>query len=261
MKVKKRSFKALHKLRSGIVDLKRLIAVLPMIILFATPLFSSSAKEPNNLGISESQQSGKIITGRVTDNKGEPLIGVNVVEAGTTNGTVTDVDGNYSLKLTTSNPILNVSYIGFKTQIINVGNRSVVNISMEEETSFLDEVVVVGYGTMKQKDLTGAISTIKTDGLKAESPRSIQDLLRGNSAGLSIGFANSAKGDASLQIRGKNTLKAGSSPLIVLDGVIYEGSLSDINPMDVQSIDVLKDASSAAVYGAKAASGVVVILT
>jgi len=261
MKVKKRSFKALHKLRSGIVDLKRLIAVLPMIILFATPLFSSSAKEPNNLGISESQQSGKIITGRVTDNKGEPLIGVNVVEAGTTNGTVTDVDGNYSLKLTTSNPILNVSYIGFKTQIINVGNRSVVNISMEEETSFLDEVVVVGYGTMKQKDLTGAISTIKTDGLKAESPRSIQDLLRGNSAGLSIGFANSAKGDANLQIRGKNTLKAGSSPLIVLDGVIYEGSLSDINPMDVQSIDILKDASSAAVYGAKAASGVVVILT
>jgi hypothetical protein len=124
MKVKKRSFKTLHKLRSGIVDLKRLIAVLPMIILFATPLFSSSAKEPNNLGISESQQSGKIITGRVTDNKGEPLIGVNVVEAGTTNGTVTDVDGNYSLKLTTSNPILNVSYIGFKTQIINVGNRS-----------------------------------------------------------------------------------------------------------------------------------------
>jgi hypothetical protein len=122
---------------------------------------------------------------------------------------------------------------------------------MEEETSFLDEVVVVGYGTMKQKDLTGAISTIKTDGLKAESPRSIQDLLRGNSAGLSIGFANSAKGDASLQIRGKNTLKAGSSPLIVLDGLFMKVHCLIV----IQWFSVyrgIEGCSSAAVFGAKA---------
>src|SRR5690625_3231040 len=114
---------------------------------------------------------------------------------------------------------------------------------------------------MSQKDLTGAISTINAEDLKVESPRSVQDLLRGNTAGLSIGFANSAKGSAGLQIRGKNTLKAGSEPLIVVDGVIFEGSLTEINPMDIASIDILKDASSAAVYGAKAASGVIVIMT
>ena len=116
----------------------------------------------------------------------------------------------------------------------------VINISLEEETSFLDEVVVVGYGTMKQKDLTGAISTIRTEKLLLESPSSIQDLMRANLPGLNIGLSTGAKDNSGLQIRGKNTLKAGSSPLIVLDGVIYEGSLSDINPMDVESVDVLK---------------------
>ena len=189
------------------------------------------------------------------------MVGVNVVEGGTTHGTVTDGDGYYSLRLTSANPVLNVSYIGFTSQVINVGDRSVINVVLDQEVSYLDEVVVVGYGTMRQKDLTGAISTIKAETLKSESPRSVQDLLRGNSAGLSIGFANSAKGSAGLQVRGVNTLKAGSEPLIVLDGVIYEGALSDINPMDVATIDILKDASSAAVYGAKAASGVIVLLT
>jgi TonB-linked SusC/RagA family outer membrane protein len=231
-----------------------------LIVLLLIPV-ASYALNSEGKDTMESQQTGKAVTGHIADQKGESLIGVNVVEAGTTNGTVTDADGNYTLRLTTSNPILNISYIGFTTQTVNVGNKAVVNVILDEETSFLDEVVVVGYGTMRQRDLTGAISTIKAEALKAESPRSIQDLLRGNSAGLNIGFANSAKGSAGLQIRGVNTLKAGSEPLIVLDGVIFEGALTDINPMDVASIDILKDASSAAVYGAKAASGVIVILT
>ncbi len=219
--------------------------------------------EKGNSGASTTsiKQQRRSIKGHVTDSKGEPLIGVNVVEAGTTNGTVTDIDGNFNLQLNTTNAKINFSYIGFKGSTVVVGNKETLDVILEEETSFLDEVVVVGYGTMKQSDLTGAISTIKTEELQAESPRSVQDLLRGNSAGLNIGFANSAKGDADLQVRGKNTLKAGSSPLIVLDGVIFEGDLSDINPMDIASIDVLKDASSAAVYGAKAANGVIVMMT
>ena len=258
MNVKKERFSSLTKI--GVKNNKLNSAVIILILLFSFPLYSFS---PSNWGerMSNIQQTGRAVNGRIADASGEALIGVNVVEGGTTNGTVTDIEGNYMLKLATSNPVLNVSYIGFKTQTIEVGNRSVINIVLEEETSFLDEVVVVGYGTMRQKDLTGAISTIKAEGLRAEVPRSIQDLLRGNSAGLNIGFANTAKGDAGLQIRGRNTLKAGAEPLIVLDGVIYEGALTDINPMDVASIDILKDASSAAVYGAKAASGVVVILT
>jgi TonB-linked SusC/RagA family outer membrane protein len=244
----------------GTKNNKLRIATLVLILLFSYPLFSFSMEIQGD-AVSHIQQAGKTVSGRISDGNGESLIGVNVVEGGTTNGTVTDSDGNYMLRLTTSNPVLNVSYIGFKTQTVEVRNRSVINIVLEEETSFLDEIVVVGYGTMRQKDLTGAISTIKAENLKAEVPRSIQDLLRGNSAGLNIGFANDAKGSAGLQIRGRNTLKAGAEPLIVLDGVIYEGALTDINPMDVASIDILKDASSAAVYGAKAASGVVVILT
>ncbi len=226
-------------------------------------LFSTSAfaLESGVTGLLEIEQGDRTVTGRITDAMGEPLVGVNVVEGGTTHGTVTDGDGYYSLRLTSANPVLNVSYIGFTSQVINVGDRSVINVVLDQEVSYLDEVVVVGYGTMRQKDLTGAISTIKAETLKSESPRSVQDLLRANSAGLNIGFANSAKGSAGLQVRGVNTLKAGSEPLIVLDGVIYEGALSDINPMDVATIDILKDASSAAVYGAKAASGVIVLLT
>ena len=224
---------------------------------FYSPILTL-ASDIKSIAINQSQ---KTLTGHINDVKGEPLIGVNVVESGTTNGTVTDIDGNYTLKVSSSEATVIISYIGFETQTIVVSNKSILNVTLEEETSFLEEVVVVGYGTSRQRDLTGAISTIRTESLKNESPRSVQDLLRSNASGVNIGMANSAKGDASLQLRGKNTLKAGSSPLIVLDGVIYEGSLTDINPMDVASIDILKDASSAAVYGAKAASGVVVIMT
>ncbi|WP_019540246.1 SusC/RagA family TonB-linked outer membrane protein [Proteiniphilum acetatigenes] len=265
MKEKNEFFLNPRKMKVGDGTMKLTLAGFIMALLFSFPVSSLALGEyppppPANQPI-EQQQVTRTISGHINDTKGEPLIGVNVVEAGTSNGTITDIDGNYTLKLTTSDPILNISYIGFETQTVNVGNRTVINITLEEETSFLDEVVVVGYGTMRQKDLTGAISTIRTEALKAESPRSVQDLLRANSSGVNIGLATTAKGDATLQLRGKNTLKAGSSPLIVLDGVIYEGSLADINPMDVASIDILKDASSAAVYGAKAASGVVVIMT
>lgn len=216
------------------------------------------------MGVLTSQmyaQTERMITGTVTDIFGEPLAGVNVVRKRTTLGSISDINGNFSIKVSEKNPILIFSYIGYLTQEITVGDKDLIHVKLKEDTQDLEEVVVIGYGTAKKRDLTGAISTIKTEQLATEAPSSIQDLMRANSPGLNIGMSTGAKDESSLQIRGKNTLKAGSSPLIVLDGVIYEGSLSDINPADVEAIDVLKDASSAAIYGAKAANGVVVVTT
>lgn len=210
--------------------------------------------------VSQQQKKQKRVTGVIKDENGEPIIGVNVVEKGTTNGTVTDVDGKYSIEVG-DKAILLFSYIGYNQKEETVGNQSVINIQLQEDTQALEEVVVIGYGTAKKKDLTGAISRVKVEKMVAEAPRSVEDLLRGSAAGLSIGMSTDAKGSADLQIRGKNTLSAGSSPLIVLDGVIYDGSMQDINAVDIESIDVLKDASSVAVYGAKAANGVIAITT
>ncbi len=204
----------------------------------------------------------KTITGVVKDHQtGEPLIGVNVMEKGTTNGTITDIDGKYSVSVTGSTPVLVFSYIGYLTQSIPVSGQQVINVTMREDFEELDEIVVIGYGTAKKKDLTGAISSVKTESLEVESPRSVQDLLRANVAGLAIGMSTNSAGTADVQIRGKNTLSASSTPLYVLDGVIFNGNLADINPMDIQSVDVLKDASAVAVYGAKAANGVIAITT
>ena len=153
------------------------------------------------------------------------------------------------------------SYTGYSTQEVPVDQRSEIDVTMKADIQDLDEVVVIGYGTAKRKDLTGAVSSVQAEKLETQAPRSVQDLLRANAAGMIIGQGNTAKGDASLLVRGKGTLKAESSPLHVVDGVIFDGALSDINPNDIQSIDILKDASAAAVYGAKAANGVVLITT
>ena len=215
----------------------------------------------NFIFAAEAKGQSYVITGTVTDEKGELLIGVNVMEKGTSNGTVTDVDGNYSIMVSGNNAVLTFSYIGYVIQDVAISNQKIVNVKLKEDSQNLDEVVVIGYGTAKKRDLTGAISNIKTEKLEVEAPRSVQDLLRANSSGLNISLSTGANGDAQIKLRGETTLKAGASPLLVLDGVIFEGSLSDINPNDIQAVDVLKDASSAAVYGAKAANGVIVITT
>lgn len=213
----------------------------------------SSVKENN-------QQQNKRITGTVTDEKGEPIIGANVVEKGTTNGTITDIDGKYTLN-DVSGEILTFSYIGYLTQEIPIRNESSISIKLIEDTQKLEEVVVIGYGTAKRRDLTGAIASIKAAKMETEAPRDITDLMRGTAAGLNVGVSTSAKGALTPSVRGITTLTAGSDPTIVLDGIIYYGALSDINVHDVESIDVLKDASSAAVYGSQAANGVIVITT
>ncbi len=202
------------------------------------------------------------VQGRVTSaEKPDGIPGVSVTVNGTTHGTTTDDNGRFKLENVSRTAKLVFSSVGFKSQTIAVNNQSSINITLETEASSLDQIVVIGYGTTKKKDLTGAIASVKAERLENEHPASVQDILRANVPGLNVGFNANAKGDASLQIRGKNTLNAGSSPLIVLDGVIYYGALSDINPNDIETVDVLKDASSAAVYGAKAASGVIQITT
>ena len=205
-------------------------------------------------------QDKKMISGRIVDSAGEPIIGANLVEKGTANGSITDVDGNFSIQVS-DKAVLVVSYIGYLSQEIKIKDQRPIRVVLIEDTQALEEVVVIGYGTAKRRDLTGAIASVKAEKMEAEAPRDITDLMRGTAAGLNVGMSTSAKGDLTPQVRGVNTLTAGSSPTIVVDGVIYYGSLSDINTNDVASIDVLKDASSAAVYGSQAANGVIVITT
>ena len=200
------------------------------------------------------------VTGQVTDESGEPIPGATVLVKGTTTGMATDLDGRYSLSAS-NDAVLVFSFIGYLAQEVEVGNRSVIDIVMVSDFNSLEEVVVIGYGTARKRDLTGAVSSVRTDRLENENPNSVQDVLRGNVAGLNVGMETSAKGGGGLEVRGRTSLNAGRSPLIVLDGAIYYGQLSDINPNDIESIDVLKDASSAAVFGAKAASGVVLVTT
>jgi len=204
----------------------------------------------------------KAVAGKVlSKDDNTPIPGVTVVEKGTTNGTTTDVDGKYQINTTGTNPVLVFSAVGFQTQEKEVGNSSVLDIVLGSDQKTLDEVVVVGYGTVKKRDLTGAVSQVNATKLENENPQSVQDVLRGNIPGMNVGFSASAKGGGNVGVRGTNSLAAGTSPLVVLDGAIYYGGLEDINPNDIETIDVLKDASSAAVFGAKAASGVILVTT
>ncbi|MFN2458483.1 MAG: SusC/RagA family TonB-linked outer membrane protein [Chitinophagaceae bacterium] len=201
------------------------------------------------------------VSGQVRDSKNKLLHGASILLKGTERGTTTDADGRFVLSDVPSNGVLVFSSTGFAGQEISVSGKNILNVTLIESASSLEEVVVVGYGTRQKKDVTGAVGQLKATKLENENPASVQDLLRGNIAGLNVTTTTTAKGGGGLLVRGKSSLEAGTDPLIVLDGVIYPGQLADINPNDIQTIDVLKDASSAAVFGAKSASGVILITT
>lgn len=202
----------------------------------------------------------KIISGTVLDSQGESIIGANIIVKGTTNGTITDVEGAFSLQATESD-ILQISYIGYNTQEITLDKQPTLKIILKEDQQALEEVVVIGYGAVKKKDLTGAISQVKADKYATQQSTNVLDMLNGTVAGFNSNIGTSASGTSDMEIRGPASLSANNSPLIVLDGVIFNGSINDINPSDIETVDVLKDASSAAVYGSRSAAGVVIINT
>ncbi len=205
---------------------------------------------------------GYTLRGTVEDIMNEPLIGASVMIKGSSQGTMTDFDGNFTLQVMNGD-VVTFSYVGYVPQSITIAGQNDITVVLEEAAQNLNEVVVVGYGTARKKDLTGSVAQINPAKFADQNPGTVQDLLRGT-PGLQIGYSPDAKGSASIQLRGQNSVYDKgdhNTPLIILDGMQFNGELSEINPDDIQSIDVLKDASSAAIYGAKAASGVIIITT
>lgn len=210
---------------------------------------------------SESQQANKKITGTVKDNNGEPVIGANVSIKGTTNGTITDINGNFSLENISDNDIITISYIGYIPQEVMTGKQTSLKIVLKEDTQAIDEVVVVGFGTQKKVNLTGSIGTVKTDEfLKSRTVTNVQELLAGSVPGMIVSKGSGAAGSgANINIRGTSTIGSSSGVLVLIDGM--PGNIYTLNPNDIESVSVLKDAASAAIYGSRAANGVVLVTT
>ena len=204
-------------------------------------------------------QEGKKITGVVLDAFG-PVVGANIVEKGTMNGVISDSEGRFVLNVAPGATLI-VSYIGYVSQEIKINDQASYTITLREDTETLEEVVVVGYGTMKKKDLTGAVKRVNLEESPAVANTSLSQALVGSTAGVNTAQSGYAGEDVSLSIRGTTSFSASQNPLIVLDGIIYNGAMSDINVNDISSIDILKDASAAAVYGARSANGVILITT
>nr|WP_321411965.1 TonB-dependent receptor [uncultured Allomuricauda sp.] len=225
------------------------------------------------------QQQTKRIKGSVVDENGQPLPGATVLEKGTSNGTTTDFDGNFAFELTSESPVLVVSYIGYLSKDVPVGNNTDLTVGLQPDVANLDEVVVVGYGSTKKKDLTGSVATIKTEDIQRGVPTDVLSGIQGQIAGLQI---SSDSGDpaagVNISIRGMNSISAGTNPLFVIDGMPYDintgeiatsgkginnssNPLNLINPADIKSITVLKDASATSIYGSRGANGVILIET
>ena len=205
------------------------------------------------------QQQAKTVTGTVTDVSGEPIIGANIRIKGTTTGTITDIDGNFSIEAKPQS-VIEVSYIGYLTQETVINNQKSIRFLLKEDTKTLDKVVVIGYGVQKKADLTGSVANINTEKLNTQSNANIGQALQGKIAGVDIVSQGGAPGSGTrIMVRGIGTLN-NASPLYIVDGM-YMNSIDHINPNDIASIDVLKDASSAAIYGSRAANGVIIVTT
>lgn len=237
---------------------------------YAVPLPAPSVSSPSGAGspsplvrehLPVTKPSFQRISGKVTDEKGEGLPGVSILIKGTQQGTTTDADGVFFLNITEENAVLIFSFVGYVSQEIAVGNRTEFNISLVADNKTLDELVVVGYGTMKKSDLTGSVARVKGEDFKTQAMNQVTEMLTGTVAGFNANQGTYAAGGSSTEIRGPKSLSAGTNPLIVLDGAVFKGSLRDINPSDIQTLDILKDASAAAVYGSNGASGVILITT
>ena len=245
--------------RSAILAISAISLCTALSPAMASDVFPASRTDLPEVGLAN-QQSRKQVTGVVKDDLGTPVIGANVIEKGTTNGTITDVDGRFTLEVA-AGASLEVSYIGYMTQTVEVGNQSELTIGLREDTQRLDEVVVVGYGTQTKREITGSVTNVTAEDFNQGLTRNAADLLQGKVAGLNItSGTGDVTSDATIQLRGLSTLQGDTGPLIVVDNVPGM-DMSSVNPQDIESISVLKDASSAAIYGSRAASGVILITT
>ena len=250
--MKENSFKRNRKALTALLLCTGFIAAQPLAVMAEDSVTSVHAV----------QQQKQTVTGIIKDATGEAIIGASVLEKGTSNGTITDLDGKFTLSVT-PNATLVISYIGYQTQELPVVTGKVMDIQMKEDAEMLDEVVVVGYGTTKRKNFTGSVSTVKA----SETPLALMptsnamDILRGTATGITVSQQQGAGQAPSLQVRGQKSVNGGSTPLIVMDGVIYMGSFRDIDPTTIESMSILKDATSLAAYGSQAANGVIMITT
>jgi TonB-linked SusC/RagA family outer membrane protein len=203
----------------------------------------------------------KTVTGVVTDATGETIIGASILEVGTTNGTVTDIDGKFSLNVS-AQATLTISYIGYVTQTVSVGGQTNIAVTLEEDTQTLEEVVVIGYGTQRKEAVTGSVASMRGDVVREVQTGNITSALAGRIPGVQMSQTNSKPGaDMQIRIRGTRSFSGDNNPLVVLDGIPFAGTIGDINPDDIKSIDILKDASATAIYGSRGANGVVMVTT
>ena len=203
-----------------------------------------------------------IVRGVITDAKGSPMPGVSVVVKGTSRGTTTDLNGNYAVEDVTPQSALLISFIGYKSQEVIVGGRAQINITLEEELTSLNEVVVIGYGTSTKRDVTGSVASIAGDAIRDVPAANISQALQGRISGVQFSSTNTKPGATmQIRVRGTRSLNATNDPLVVIDGIPFSGSISDISPTAIKSIDILKDAASTAIYGSRGANGVIMITT
>lgn len=222
--------------------------------LFLTALFSLVTMS----GYAQS----KTVTGKIIDSTGEPVIGASVLVKGTTNGVISDIDGNFSIQGVANDAILQISFVGYKAQDIPVAGKTRIDVTLVEDTEMLDEVVVVGYGVQKKSDVTGALASVSSEELNTKPVSNAFEALQGKAAGVDITSSQRPGELGDIRIRGNRSLNASNSPLYVVDGVpLNSGGIETINPRDIESIDILKDASSTAIYGSRGANGVILITT
>lgn len=203
----------------------------------------------------------KTVSGLVTDSKGEPITGANVLEKGTTNGVISDIDGKYSINVASNNSILIVSFVGYTSQEVTVGTQTTVNVSLEESAIGLDEIVVVGYGTQQKRAVSGSVANVTEKSFNQGITRTAADFIQGKVAGLTITTSTGdVTAEQTMRLRGTSSLTGSSEPFVVIDGVPGL-SLNSVAPQDIESISILKDASAAAIYGSRSASGVILITT
>jgi TonB-linked SusC/RagA family outer membrane protein len=230
-------------------------------LLFLLGTFQVFSMSGSDIRASEDLPQKVVVTGAIVDARNNPMTGVNVLEKGTTNGVMASIDGKYSITVSSQKSILVFSFVGYEPQEVTVGTQAVVNVTLQESITGLNEVVVTGYGTSKRKDVTGSIASVKSDALMANSPTTIQRALLGKTAGVLIASGNLVNSSATIRVRGNRSVTATNDPLFVVDGIPSTGGMETLNPSDVESIEILKDASATAIYGSRGANGVIIVTT